>query len=239
MKKVFYFLVFFLLTPSLIYSQTDNTLNSKEKKKGWILLFDGVSTNGWTTTEGKPVPPGGWHVINGCLNIVKGGNGGDIITSNQYSDFDLILDYKIEPACNSGVKYFFTYYDTGGNLGMEFQILDDILAEDNKLENHLCGSFYDVFPPDPKKKKVNPAGEWNTIRIVSKGKKVEHWLNGKRILAFTRGSKAFKEGVAKSKFNKAVPPFGMVDKGYILLQEHGGVVSFKNIKINELKKADY
>jgi hypothetical protein len=159
----------------------------------------------------------------------------DIITSNQYSDFDLILEYKIEPACNSGVKYFFTKYETGGNLGMEFQILDDVLAEDNKLENHLSGSFYDVLAPDPSKKKINPPGEWNTIRIVSKGKKVEHWLNGRKILSFTRGDKSFTEGVAKSKFSKAVPAFGMVEKGYVLLQEHGGVVSFRNIKIRELK----
>lgn len=235
MKKNICLFTFLVLTPIFIFSQTANSLTPKEKKKGWILLFNGVSTSGWTTTGGQPVPSGGWEIINGCLNTLSGGKGGDIITENQYSDFDLIMDYKIEPACNSGVKYFFTKYETGGNLGMEFQILDDVLAEDNKLENHLCGSLYDVLPPDPSKKKINPAGEWNTIRIASKGNKVSHWLNGRKILSFKRGDKSFTEGVAKSKFSKTVPAFGMVEKGYILLQEHGGVVSFRNIKIRELK----
>ena len=221
---------------SVAFSQTPNTLTRKEKKQGWTLLFDGTSTQGWTTPGGQPVPEKGWEVSSGALSTVKGVKGGDIITVNKYSDFDLKLDYKIEPACNSGVKYFFTRYETGGNLGMEFQILDDILAEDNKLENHLCGSFYDVLAPDASKKKVNPPGEWNSIRIYSKGKNVEHWMNGIKILSFTRGDKTFIDGVAKSKFSKTVPPFGMVEKGSILLQEHGGLVSFRNIKIRELNK---
>ena len=236
MKKQLFTSLIFILMSLVAFPQTPNTLTRKEKKKGWTLLFDGISTKGWTTTRGEPVPEKGWEVSNGVLCTVKGTKGGDIITVNQYSDFDFTLEYKIEPACNSGVKYFFTRYETGGNLGMEFQILDDILAEDNKLENHLCGSFYDVLAPDASKKKINPPGEWNSIRIVSKGKKAEHWINGTKILSFTRGDKAFNEGVAKSKFSKTVPSFGMVDKGSILLQEHGGLVSFRNIKIRELNK---
>ena len=236
MKKQLFASLILILLSSVAFSQTLNTLNKKEKKKGWTLLFDGISTQGWTTPRGQPVPDKGWEITNGVLSTVKGGKGGDIITVSQYSDFDLTLDYKIEPACNSGVKYFYTRYETGGNLGMEFQILDDVLAEDNKLENHLCGSFYDVLAPDASKKKINPPGEWNSIRIVSKGKKVEHWINGIKILSFTRGDKTFTEGVAKSKFSKTVPAFGMVEKGNILLQEHGGLVSFRNIKIRELNK---
>ena len=236
MKKQLFASLILILLSSVAFSQTLNTLNKKEKKKGWTLLFDGISTQGWTTSRGQPVSEKGWEITNGVLSTVKGGKGGDIITVSQFSDFDLTLDYKIEPACNSGVKYFFTRYETGGNLGMEFQILDDVLAEDNKLENHLCGSFYDVLAPDASKKKINPPGEWNSIRIVSKGKKVEHWINGIKILSFTRGDKTFTEGVAKSKFSKTVPAFGMVEKGNILLQEHGGLVSFRNIKIRELNK---
>jgi hypothetical protein len=235
MKKVICYLIVAMMVLPEVFSQTSNTLTSKEKKQGWILLFDGVSSKGWTTTSGMPVPDG-WDISNGCISTKKGEKEGDIITVNQYSDFDLSLDYKIEPACNSGVKYFFNKYETGGNLGMEYQIIDDVLGEDNKLANHLCGSFYDVLPPDESKKKINPPGEWNNIRIVSSGKKVEHWLNGNKILEFTRGSKSFTDAVARSKFSKTIPAFGMVEKGNMLLQEHGGVVSFRNIKLRELNK---
>jgi hypothetical protein len=233
MKKIIVFLIPFLLITFPGITQTDNNLSSKEKKKGWILLFDGISTNGWTTTRDQPVPSsgGGWEVVDGCINTVMQGKGGDIITVNEYSNFDLTVDFKITPGCNSGVKYLFTRYEPGGLLGCEYQILDDKLATDNKLANHLCGSLYDVLPPDESEKRINPPGEWNTIRIIVKGDKVQHLLNGIVILKYNRGDQVFTEGVAKSKFSKAVPPFGTVEKGHILLQYHGGLVSFKNIKI--------
>lgn len=233
MKRVFAFLMILMVMSRIIAAQSANALTPKEKKQGWLLLFDGVSSNGWTTPGGKPVPSG-WEVKNGAITAVNGGKGGDIISVGEYSDFDFSIDYNIQPGCNSGIKYFYTKYETGGNLGMEYQILDDKLAEDNKKENHLCGSFYDVLPVITGKKKVNPPGEWNTIRIVSKGKKVEHWMNGIKILEFTRGDKTYTDAVALSKFNKTVPAFGMVEKGHLLLQEHGGVVSFRNIKIKTL-----
>jgi hypothetical protein len=233
MKKVFYSLLALLLMAPAINAQTANTLSAKEKKQGWILLFDGVSSNGWITSGNKPVPAG-WEVKDGCITAIKDGKGGDIITVGEYADFDFSVDYNIVPACNSGIKYFYTKYPTGGNLGMEYQIIDDKLAEDIHKDNHLCGSFYDVLPVTVADKKVNAPGQWNTIRIVSKGKKVEHWLNGVKLLEFTRGDKAYTDAVALSKFNKTVPAFGMVEKGHILLQEHGGVVSFRNIKIKLL-----
>lgn len=212
-----------------------NALTAKERKAGWVLLFDGQSTAGWTTPSGKQVPAG-WEVKDGLLATVKGAKGGDIITSQEFSDFELVLDYNIEPGCNSGVKYFYTRYEKGGNLGMEYQILDDKLAEDNKKENHLAGSFYDVLPPVAAKKKVHAPGQWNTVRIIAKGNKVEHWLNGVKILEFIRGSQDFTAAVAQSKFSKAEPAFGTVGKGHILLQEHGGAVAFRNIKIKPLSK---
>ncbi len=231
MKNIFCLLIIVATFPASIFSQKiDNQLTAKEKRKGWILLFNGVDSEGWTTTNNKAVPAG-WIVKEGTLNILKGGKGGDIMTVNEYSNFDLYIDYKIEPACNSGVKYFFTKYEKGGNLGMEFQILDNELAEDNKLENHLSGSFYDVLAPTNPKPPINSPGEWNTLRIVSKGKNVTHLLNGIKILSFTRGSKEFTDAVSKSKFSKTSPAFGTIDKGHIMLQEHGGVASFKNIKI--------
>lgn len=236
MKKIICVFISLLLVAPVLFSQKDNTLTSKEKKKGWVLLFDGVSTNGWTTTRDQPVPAtgAGWEVANGTINTVMEGKGGDIITIGEYSNFELSVDYKITPGCNSGVKYFFTRYETGGSLGCEYQVLDDALAADNKLANHLCGSLYDVLPPDESKKKVNAPGEWNTIKVVVKGKKVQHWMNGILILTYTRGDEAFTKAVAGSKFNKAVPPFGTVEKGHIMLQYHGGLVAFKNVKIRVL-----
>lgn len=226
-------LVLFILASAAVVAQPPNTLTAQEKKDGWTLLFDGSSTTGWTTPGGKPVPTG-WVIENGILIAKTGAKGGDIVTVNQYADFDLMLDYNIEPTGNSGVKYFYTKYEAGGNLGMEYQLLDDKLAEDNKKRNHLTGSFYDVIPPDASRKKVNEPGQWNTIRIVAKGNRVEHWLNGIKILEFMRGSPAFIEAVAGSKFSKAVPAFGTVEKGHILLQEHGHEISFRNIKIKSL-----
>jgi hypothetical protein len=236
MRKTICFFISFLLITNVVFSQADNTLTSKEKKKGWVLLFDGVSTNGWTTTRDQPVPAtgGGWEVANGCINTVMDGKGGDIISMDEYSDFDFSVDFKITPGCNSGIKYFFTKYENGGNLGCEYQIIDDKLGADNKQANHLCGSLYDVLPPVESKKKVNSPGEWNTIRVVAKGNKVQHWMNEVLILSYTRGDKVFTDAVAKSKFNKAVPPFGTVEKGHVLFQYHGGLVAFKNVKIRVL-----
>ena len=222
-----------LLLLNSIVAQAVNTLSAKEKKQGFTLLFNGLNTDAWTTTDGKPVPAG-WVVSDGLITAVLDGKGGDIISVKEYSDFDLKLEYKIAPGCNSGVKYYFTKYENGGNLGMEFQIIDNEAGEDIHKENHLTGSFYDVLKPAVVKPTIHPAGQWNTVWIVAKGNKVAHWLNGVKILSFVRGSKAFTDAVAQSKFNKTSPAFGTVNKGYILLQEHGGVVSFKNIKIKSL-----
>jgi hypothetical protein len=221
------------LFPSGAFAQKANVLSAKEKKEGWVLLFDGKTTAGWTTVAGSPVPAG-WEVKDGTISAIKGKKGGDIMSTGTFGDFELMADFNIAPEGNSGIKYFFTKYEKGGNLGFEYQILDDKLAEDNKKANHLTGSFYDVMPPDETVKKTNAPGEWNTMRVVAKGKKVEHWLNGIKILEFTRGGKEYTDAVALSKFNKAVPAFGAVEKGHILLQEHGADVSFKNIKIKEL-----
>lgn len=215
------------------FAQKANTLTPKEKREGWQLLFDGTSTQGWSTPKGSAVPSG-WAVKDGTLTALKGGKGGDIVSQNQYGDFDLMFDYNLEAEGNSGVKYFYTTYEKGGNLGIEYQLLDDQLAEDNKKENHLTGSFYDVMPPNAVVKKMNAPGQWNSVRIVAQGKKVEHWLNGVKILEFTRGTPDYTKAVSNSKFKDAVPAFGTVPKGHILLQEHGAEVAFRNIKIKSL-----
>jgi hypothetical protein len=223
-----------LLLSSATFSQNLNTLSPNETKEGWTLLFDGKSLSGWTTSNDQPIPEGGWEIKDGILNTIVSPKGGDIITAKEYSNFELVLDYNVTPACNSGIKYLFTTYNPGGKLGCEFQILDDVLGADAKQANHRNGSLYDLFAPDESKKKVNAPGEWNSIKIVVKDKMIEHWLNGIKILKVTRGDKAYLDAVAKSKFNKAVPTFGMVEKGHILLQYHQGLVYYRNIKIREL-----
>lgn len=210
-----------------------NTLTSQEKKEGWILLFDGKTPEGWISSNGNPFPEEGWIIKDGILSLEEGQKGGDIKTVGEYSDFDLMIDFLYTPECNSGIKYFYTRYSKGGWLGMEYQLLDDVLAEDNKRTDHLCGALYDIFTPDSTVKNLTGPGSWNTARIVSKGKHVEHWLNGAKILEFERGSSEYLEAVAKSKY-KSDPVFGMIEKGNILLQDHGHIISFRNIKIRVL-----
>ena len=234
LRKNLCFLMLLIGFVSIARAQKLNELTGSEKKKGWVLLFDGKTTNGWTTTGGKPVPAG-WEIEDGNMTAIAGGKGGDIITAKEYANFELTVDYRIDTACNSGIKYFFTKYDEGGNLGMEYQILDDELAEDNKKANHLTGSLYDILAPSKLMKKVNPTGVWNTIRIVSENDRVQHWLNGFKVLEYKKTSESFKDAVALSKFSKTVPAFGSVKQGHILLQEHGGLVSFRNIKVRVIK----
>lgn len=226
-------LAFALLMFTITAFSQENKLSVKEKKAGWILLFDGKTSANWSKANGQPFPTEGWEIKDGCLTLQEGKKVGDIVTVDEYSDFEFSIEFKLTETCNSGIKYFFTNYPKGGNLGMEFQLLDDVKASDNKLAHHLCGSLYDIFPADSTKKKMKPIGEWNTARIVSKGKHVEHWVNGKKVLEFDRGSDAYLAAVAKSKY-KTEPVFGMVEKGRILLQEHGHQISFRNIKIRKL-----
>jgi hypothetical protein len=234
MKTPFYLLLLFVGLSLNTFAQVYNKLKKSEIKKGWALLFDGKSTTGWTTVDGQPVPEG-WKVEGGQLTAVEGGKGGDIVTVNEYANFELVLDYKVNVGSNSGVKYFFTNYPAGGNLGMEYQILDDEFAEDNQKANHLTGSLYDILAPSKTMKKVYAPGQWNTVRILVEGDRVQHFLNDFKILEYNRKSKEFADAVAQSKFSKTTPAFGSVAKGKILLQEHGGVVSFRNVKIRTIR----
>ncbi|MES2809932.1 MAG: DUF1080 domain-containing protein [Bacteroidota bacterium] len=224
------------LTTAFAQKAKDNTLTKKEISEKWKLLFDGTTTNGWANGDGKPIvaAPGAWEIINGTLTLKKDAKGGDIFTTEEYGNFEFVADFNIEPGTNSGIKYLFRKYDKGGNLGCEFQIIDDILGEDNKLADHLLGSFYDVLPPVEANKKVNPPGQWNTIRIVVKGNNVQHFVNNKKVLEYTRGSEQFLAGVTDSKFSKVEPIFGTIEKGKFMLQDHHGPVAFKNIKVRAL-----
>ena len=213
------------------------SLSKKEIKQGWVLLFDGKTSAGWKSFRaGRPFPEKGWVIENGVLTIDPAGKGGDVITEEEFSDFELSLEFKISKGANSGVKYFIL---PGTNLGCEFQILDDENHPDAKLGNpgtRLQGGLYDVIAPAiPKKgKKDKPVGEWNHARIISKGNHVEHWLNGNKVVEFERGTPAFNALKAQSKF-KNDEKWSTPARTPILLQDHGDVVSFRNMKIRKLK----
>lgn len=215
-----------------------NTLTPKEEKQGWKLLFNGQNLDGWTSV-GKDTPPSiGWVVLDGILTVKKEGDkgGGDIITKEQYGNFELMVEFKITPGANSGIKYFFVRYPKGGWLGLEYQILDDATHPDAKLGrdgNRLQAGLYDMYAP-AKSKKDSPIGEWNQARIVAKGSKVDHYLNGKKVLSFDRKSADYKKTWVLSKYKDCEPMFGDVEQGHILLQDHGDVVSFRNVKIRVL-----
>ena len=238
MKKIFCVLTGLFLICSIGFAQI-NTLTDKEVKQGWKLLFNGKNLDGWTSV-GRDTPPAtGWEVENGVLTVNKGGpkRGGDIITKEQFANFDFMVEFKITKGANSGIKYFFMRYTKGGWLGLEYQILDDANHPDAKAgrdNNRLQGGLYDMFAP-AKNKKDAPIGEWNQARIVAKGSKVDHYLNGKKVLSFDRKSKQYLEAYKLSKYMGSEPMFGDVEKGHLLLQDHQDEVSFRNIKIKVLK----
>lgn len=219
-----------------------NTLSAREQAEGWKLLWDGKTTEGWRGARLDHFPEKGWVIEDGILKVLKadGGestNGGDIVTTRTYRNFMLSVDFKITKGANSGIKYF---VDPGMNkgagsaIGCEFQILDDERHPDAKLGvkgNRKLGSLYDLIPaPDQKPFNIN---EFNTALVIVRGRHVEHWLNGTKLLEYNRDDQEWNALVAYSKY-RDWPNFGNAAEGYLLLQDHGDEVWFRNIKIREL-----
>jgi hypothetical protein len=221
-----------------------NTLTAAEKQQGWTLLWDGRTTKGWHSAKGPGFPKEGWEIRDGVLSVVETGGGesragGDIVTDAAFAAFELKAEFRLTRGANSGLKY---YVDTdlnkgeGSAIGLEYQLLDDAVHPDAKMGrdgNRTLASLYDLIPAAAGKK-TRPIGEWNEARIVSDGRHVEHWLNGAKVLDYERGSEEFRKLVALSKY-KVWPSFGERPRGPILLQDHGNRVSFRNVKIRELK----
>ncbi len=239
------------LTPSpfpkeiYVVNTIPNNISRQEKAAGWKLLFDGFSSKGWVGAYKTSFPEKGWVIKDGLITVMPSGgaesnNGGDIVTTEEFSAFDLSFDFKLTPGANSGVKYFVTLSEAnkGSAIGLEFQVLDDTLHPDAKLGrngNRTMASLYDLIKAEKQKRFIKQPGNWNTGRVVVyPNNHVEHYLNGVKVLEYERGSKAFRDLVAISKY-KVWPAFGEAEKGHILLQDHGNEVSFRSIKIKSLK----
>lgn len=215
-----------------------NMLSSKEKKDGWVLLFDGTTTNGWHTYNKSSVSKN-WKVADGALvmdpSMNDKDNSGDIVTNNEYENYEFATEWKISEAGNSGIifdikedpKFGATY-----NTGAEMQVLDNIKADDNKKENHLAGLLYDMSGTaalsNPK-----PVGEWNEARIVQNNGHLTFYFNGTKTLDVQFGSDEWKNMLANSKF-KTWENFMLSPRGKIAFQDHGHEVAFRNIKIRQL-----
>lgn len=199
---------------------------------GFTPLFDGKSLNGWITTKGEAAEIGGWVIEDGDV-LHRKGRAGDLLTFKQYGDFELRFEWKISPKGNSGVKYRVQKFG-GQLLGPEYQVLDDSAHPDGRRgSDRQTASLYVLKAADPEKKKLKPVGEWNSSRIVAKGPKLQHYLNGELVMEMVVGSEEWKTAVAKSKF-KGVEGFGLNPRGRIMLQDHNDPVWYRNIEIKEL-----
>jgi hypothetical protein len=224
-----------------------NTLTKAERAAGWRLLFDGKTLNGWRGFHEQQMPSA-WSVTDGTLHkalilVERNGKnvpaeGTDIITLEQFENFELQLEWKLAKGGNSGIKYLVqeSLPPQGAHaISFEMQILDDEYHPDAKMGsngNRTAGSLYDLIPA--KNKVLKPVGEFNHVRLVKKGGHVEHWLNHIKVLEFEIGSEALKSRIAESKF-KNTAGFGEAKKGHILIQDHGDPAWFRNIKIRELQ----
>ncbi|MGH7710917.1 MAG: 3-keto-disaccharide hydrolase [Gemmatimonadaceae bacterium] len=228
------------------YGARPNELSKTEREAGWKLLFDGTTTRGWRGLGYDSVPTAHWKVENGAIKKIASGQvarmpdgqparGGDLMSEEAFADFDLTWEWKVAPGANSGLKYNvseqFSLANAGNHaaLGFEYQILDDSLAEDNKIASHRAAALYDMIPPN-EKKLLHPAGEWNHSMLVFRGNHIQHWLNGTKVVELDLGTRRADSLLALSKY-RAIKGFADRRVGHIILQDHGNEVYFRSIKI--------
>lgn len=209
--------------------QNHGSLTSAEKADGWQLLFDGHSLSGWRAYE-SVTPPAGWWAVNG--ELVRNGDGGDLMTVEQFNDFELRLEWKISENGNSGIMF---HVATGDQYpyesGPEFQVLHNAGHKDGANPITSAGSNYAMHPAV--KDVTRPVGEWNDIRLIVLGTHVEHWMNGEKLLEYEQFSPDWYARLKASKFAK-MPPYGRHMRGHLVLQDHGNLVTYRNIRIKSL-----
>ncbi len=218
-----------------------NTLGADEEAAGWILLFDGHSSDGWRGYGRDDLPPGSWKAEDGELaGLSSDGNmdGGDAITVAEFTDFDLIFDFKVGPEGNSGIFYRVKETPDKGlwQVAAEYQVLDDpayVAMGTMDMRTHLTGDNYDLHSAT--ERTINPTGEWNTGRIVVDGNHVTHWLNDHITVEFELYSDEWEQLVAKSKFG-VEEFYSRAPSGSIGLQDHGTPVWYRNMKIRPLNE---
>jgi len=222
-------------------AQSPNTLSDQEKKEGWMLLFDGVSTKGWHNFKSDKIGPA-WKISEDALYLdardkkdwqVRGG--GDIVTQGEFENYEFIVDWKIEACGNSGIIFNVVEdpkYDYVWKTGPEMQVLDNTCHPDAKIDKHRAGNLYDLI--ESSTVSVRPAGEWNTARIISNKGHLELWLNNVKQVETEMFTPQWEALIKGSKF-KNEPDFGKARKGHIALQDHGNQVWFRNIKIREIR----
>jgi hypothetical protein len=218
-----------LLAAPAAHAADANTLSDSEQSGGWRLLFDGHSLAGWRSLS-DPDPGAGWKVEDGC--IVRTAKSGDLLTIDEFGDFELSIEWKVEDATNSGILYRVSLSEKQTYFtGPEYQILDNVHGGDRNDPKHLAGALYDLVAPP--KDFTHPVGTWNQTRIVVRGWHIEHWLNGEKIVDVDLDSPEGRALKMHSKFN-AMSSFATYSRGHIALQDHDNSVSFRNIKIRDL-----
>jgi hypothetical protein len=220
-------------SPPAARAATHSTMSAAERAAGWTNLFDGRSLEHWRGYRSQSFPSSGWTIDDGCLHVVAGGGGGDIITRDSYGDFELTLEWKVAPKANSGIIYRLTEAEQAPwQTGPEYQILDDAGHDLDPTDPHSAGALYDMYPPSAEKV-TRPAGEFNATRIRIRNNVVEHWLNGVKVVEVDMNGDAWAQRIAESKF-RGYKGFGVQPTGHIALQDHGNEVWFRNIKVRDL-----